>query len=1088
MARSSKSNGNSKKPATRSRKAAPARQKRSGSSEQAKRFQALGDAVNKFQAVIEFDLEGNILWANENFLEAFGYEIDDVVGQHHRMFVDSEYSASQEYRQFWKDLARGTTMSGDFPRVGSEGQQIWIHGSYNPVPDAKGNPCKIVKYAADITASKLQAADVSGQLDAIGKAQAVIEFDLEGNILTANENFLATLGYTLDEVKGQHHRMFVDSAYAASAEYKQFWAELGSGEFMSGEFQRFGKGGKEIWIQATYNPILDPNGEPYKVVKYATDITQEKIEKSDYSGQLDAIGKAQAVIEFDLEGNILTANENFLTTLGYSLQEIQGKHHRMFVDSAYAASAEYKQFWADLGRGEFMSGEFQRFGKDGKEIWIQATYNPILDPSGEPYKVVKYATDITEAKIRIADLSGQLDAIGKAQAVIEFDLEGNILTANENFLGALGYSLEEIQGKHHRMFVDAAYAASQEYRQFWAELGRGEFAAGEFQRFAKDGSEIWIQASYNPILDPSGNPYKVVKFATDITASKLQSADYAGQLDAIDKAQAVIEFDLDGNIQTANENFLNTVGYTLQEVKGRHHRLFVDDAYAASQEYKQFWADLRDGQFKAGEFCRYGKGHKEVWIQASYNPILDPSGNPYKVVKYASDITAAKMLAKEVEESREQAQKQTEIASAQVEQIMEALSRAADNDYSEELTVRGEDAIGKLADGIRDFIDNKQQLEVQVEAQHKAEREKAETEQKQALETERKVDVVLQLVNALSDGHFDIEVPDLGDDPVGKVASALDKAVGSIRSALQNVEAVSGTVASAAQEMTGSSAEISKGAQRQAARLEETASSLEEITATVKQNSENAQQARQLANGSKDIAESGGQVVGKAVEAMGEINDSSKKIADIITTIDEIAFQTNLLALNAAVEAARAGEQGRGFAVVAAEVRSLAQRSASSAKEIKSLIQDSVSKVEKGTDLVNNSGKTLGDIVESVKRVTDIVAEIAAASQEQLSGIELVNNAVSEMDRVTQASANQTEEMSGTSSSLLGHAQQLNNLVKQFSLGTSHAAAMATTSNQPAAPAQWDAGPAQIPASAPVQDASGFDEVDGMDAEQFIEF
>jgi methyl-accepting chemotaxis protein len=214
--------------------------------------------------------------------------------------------------------------------------------------------------------------------------------------------------------------------------------------------------------------------------------------------------------------------------------------------------------------------------------------------------------------------------------------------------------------------------------------------------------------------------------------------------------------------------------------------------------------------------------------------------------------------------------------------------------------------------------------------------------------------------------------------------------------------------------------------------LEETAASLEEITGTVKQNADNARQANQLAVGSRDTAEKGGEVVTQAVSAMGEINQSSKKIADIITTIDEIAFQTNLLALNAAVEAARAGEQGRGFAVVAAEVRSLAQRSATAAKEIKALIQDSVQKVQDGSELVNKSGQTLQEIVSSVKKVTDIIGEIAAASQEQSGGIDQVNKAVGQMDQVVQSNAAQTEELASTAQSLTAQARQLQALVGRF--------------------------------------------------------
>ncbi|BBO35856.1 methyl-accepting chemotaxis protein [Lacipirellula parvula] len=252
--------------------------------------------------------------------------------------------------------------------------------------------------------------------------------------------------------------------------------------------------------------------------------------------------------------------------------------------------------------------------------------------------------------------------------------------------------------------------------------------------------------------------------------------------------------------------------------------------------------------------------------------------------------------------------------------------------------------------------------------------------------------------------------------------------------AIVEVDDISGSVAAASQQLAAASEQLSSGAQQSASSLEETASSLEEITATVRQNADNADQANQLANSSRETAEKGGAVVAQAVDAMGEINRSSRKIADIITTIDEIAFQTNLLALNAAVEAARAGEQGRGFAVVAGEVRNLAQRSATAAREIKGLIEDSVQKVETGSELVNKSGETLGMIVTSVKRVTDIVAEIAAASREQTVGIEQINKAVAQMDQVTQSNASQTEEMSGTAVALSGQAEQLQSVVAQFNL------------------------------------------------------
>ncbi|WP_430910941.1 methyl-accepting chemotaxis protein [Methylobacterium sp. sgz302541] len=238
-----------------------------------------------------------------------------------------------------------------------------------------------------------------------------------------------------------------------------------------------------------------------------------------------------------------------------------------------------------------------------------------------------------------SDAAAKLAALDRVQAVIEFDLSGNVLTANENFLSVVGYTLPEIAGRHHGLFVDPKERDSDAYRAFWQRLREGRFEAAQFRRIAKDGRDVWIQASYNPIAGRDGRPCKIVKFATDITRQKAEDADRAGQIAAIRKAQAVIEFGTDGIILDANDNFLSTLGYTLPEIRGRHHSLFVEPAYAAGAEYAAFWAALKGGAYQAAQYRRLGKGGREVWIQASYNPILDAAGRPYKIVKFATDIT-----------------------------------------------------------------------------------------------------------------------------------------------------------------------------------------------------------------------------------------------------------------------------------------------------------------------------------------------------------------------------------------------------------------------------------------------------------------
>ncbi len=236
----------------------------------------------------------------------------------------------------------------------------------------------------------------NSKLVALYRSQAVIEFDLKGTILNANINFLDLMDYSLEEIIGNNHQIFVDPKYAASSDYRLFWKELNEGEFKVAEFKRFGKNNKEVWIQASYNPLRDSIGNIYGIIKFASDITEQKLRNANYTGQIDAISRSQAVIEFDLNGNILKANKNFLDALGYKIEEIKGKHHSMFVDDNYAESKEYKEFWTILAQGEFQAAKYKRIGKDGREVWIQATYNPIFDMNGKPFKVVKYATDITK--------------------------------------------------------------------------------------------------------------------------------------------------------------------------------------------------------------------------------------------------------------------------------------------------------------------------------------------------------------------------------------------------------------------------------------------------------------------------------------------------------------------------------------------------------------------------------------------------------------------------------------------------------------------------------------------------------------------
>lgn len=385
-----------------------------------------------------------------------------------------------------------------------------------------------------------------------------------------------------------------------------------------------------------------------------------------------ALSRSQAIIEFDVDGNVITANENFLNLFCYRLADVVGRHHSMFCEPGQIKTLSYQTFWTNLRAGRFESGEFHRYRADCSDIYIQASYNPILGPDGKATKIIKFANDITQAKIKALEDDGKIEAINKAQAVIEFDMSGKVLTANANFLALMNYQLDEIQGQHHRIFVDPSMAGTTDYQLFWNRLARGEFDRGEYKRLGKDGEEVWIQATYNPILDIHGKPVKVVKFAVDVTTQKLRGAEFEAKVAAIDRAQAVIEFDLDGHVLMANRHFLSSMGYTLREIQGQHHSIFCTPQYTQSEEYRDFWLKLSEGEFVSGRFARMGKFNRQVWIQATYNPIMDMNGKVTKVVKYAHDVT------KEVELEQRISTKAHEMSDS-VQHLIESITAIAAN-------------------------------------------------------------------------------------------------------------------------------------------------------------------------------------------------------------------------------------------------------------------------------------------------------------------------------------------------------------------------------------------------------------------------
>ena len=399
-------------------------------------------------------------------------------------------------------------------------------------PAAKSAAAELEALRARVAQLEQEAAEHKVRAEILNLTSIVSEADLKGDIISINEKFCEVSQYSREELIGRPHNTTRHPDMPKET-FRDLWATIGRGKTFRGVIKNRKKDGSPYYVDAVVAPVLGENGKPRKYIGIRYDITDLEIERQNIRGVLGAIDSAYAYIEFSTEGNVLAANANFLQALGYTFDEIKGRHHGLFVEASFRESADYRQFWTDLREGRTRADTFKRITKSGREIWIQAVYAPVKDVNGRVAKVVKIATDVTAAKVDAINKNRQVEEANNTQAVVEFDAGGVVLGANANFLHAMGYSQDEIKGQHHRMFVEPAFASSADYLRFWDELRAGKFQTAEFKRLGKGGRVVWLQATYNPRFDVSGKVASVVKFATDITARKTAEAQLKHTLDSI---------------------------------------------------------------------------------------------------------------------------------------------------------------------------------------------------------------------------------------------------------------------------------------------------------------------------------------------------------------------------------------------------------------------------------------------------------------------------------------------------------------------------------------------------------------------------
>lgn len=481
---------------------------------------------------------------------------------------------------------------------------------------------------------------------AIHQTQAVIEFSLEGIIETANQNFLQLMGYQLKEVQGKHHKIFVDAQTASSKAYQEFWAQLRSGKPQTAEFRRITKSGATVWIQASYTPIFR-KGKIERIVKFATDITQQVLTRANYQSQLDAIQRAQAVIEFDLDGNILHANDNFLSLMGYTLAEVKGKPHAMFVDPHEAASPAYRQFWQRLREGRYQTAEYKRIAKGGRPVWIHATYNPILGPDDTLLKIVKFASDITEEVQKREEFKLlSLVANETDNTVIITDVERKILYVNNGFSRMTGYAQEQAVGQFVRDILVGPRTDDVTRRRIVDELSKPAAFYDEIEIHRHDGTSLWVSATSNPVHAEDGSHNGFIAILADISAVKTTALDYQTRFLVISRSNLLIEWDNNGQLLEVNnyprEHF-NVDNQLFAKAMGNW-------AGCLNTEQRRF---LAEKDLVSAEVAVNLNVHGYV-IAATFGQIRTVTGESNKVIMFGTDVSERQAVVKTSEQVMEQ--------------------------------------------------------------------------------------------------------------------------------------------------------------------------------------------------------------------------------------------------------------------------------------------------------------------------------------------------------------------------------------------------------------------------------------------------